>query len=97
MGPNEHEFPRGKPGDYWNSFPACNSAMNYESNPRSAAYIPISERKRYYRGGLFGGTTENMIYACKCMADWMDTDAKNGVTAIVWDESHVNRFQEVNV
>jgi len=91
MGPHEREWARGNPGEFWGAFPACHPAMNYENNPASAAYIPVPERRRYYRGGLFGGTTAKMVEACSAIADSMDIDAANGIVAIVQDESHVNR------
>jgi len=97
MGPHKKEYPRGKHGEYWGAFPQCNTGMNYENDPRSAAYIALPDRRRYYRGGFLGGETQAFLDLCKSVADTMDADEKIGIRAITADEAHVNRYFHTNI
>jgi histo-blood group ABO system transferase len=46
----------------------------------------------YYAGGFQGGATQPYLHAMNVMRERIDTDAKNGITAVWHDESHWNRF-----
>jgi len=71
--------------------------MNYENDPRSAAYIALPDRRKYYRGGFLGGETQTFLDLCKTVADTMDADEKIGIRAITADEAHVNRYFHTNI
>jgi len=46
----------------------------------------------YYAGGFQGGAKQPYLRAMNVMRERIDTDAKNGITAVWHDESHWNRF-----
>lgn len=64
----------------------------YETRELSMAYIAPNEGKMYFGGGFLGGKAENFWQASETMANSIDVDAHNGITAIYHDESHWNRY-----
>lgn len=46
----------------------------------------------YYCGGFQGGAVNAYIQAMRVMRDNIDTDSRNGLTAVWHDESHWNRY-----
>ena len=64
-----------------------------ETNVKSTACIHKHEKMQFYFcGGFQGGTTPEYLQACKSIADNIDQDDKNNITAIWHDESHWNRY-----
>jgi len=88
---NGTDCPRGKPGEWYNQYPVC-TGNPWEERPQSEAHIVPSERYQYYRGGFFGGTTNEFFTMCGEVADQMDRDHQNSITASVKDESHVVKY-----
>jgi hypothetical protein len=62
------------------------------------AYITISRPGKcnldfpYHQASLFGGTPETMADFCDKLDMNIDDDYRKGITAKVWDESHLNRL-----
>jgi len=66
-------------------FPDC-----FERRPESAACVvgdPI-----YYQGCLVGGSTAEFITMCEAITKGIDTDDANGIMAVWFEESHMNRY-----
>lgn len=63
-----------------------------ENNPKSTAFIDISNIKTYVTGSFFGGKKENFMRAAKIMKNNIDIDLKNNIIALWHDESHLNRY-----
>lgn len=70
--------------------------FTYERRHRSRAYIPVDRGTRYYAGAFQGGKASRYLAACKEMADNIDADEENHITAIWHDESHWNRYLAFN-
>jgi hypothetical protein len=69
------------------------SAGTFESNPRSRAYVPeTAERSTYWQGCLWGGRPGNVLPMLKTLSSWVQDDLEEGVIAVWWDESHLNKF-----
>jgi histo-blood group ABO system transferase len=64
----------------------------YETRELSMAYIAPNEGTMYFGGGFQGGKAENFWQASETMANSIDVDTHNGITAIWHDESHWNRY-----
>lgn len=68
-----------------------------EGNPEnSTSWFPAEQRKHYYCGGTQGGLAENYIEACRVLAERIEEDERNGVIAIHNDETHWNRWCNVD-
>jgi hypothetical protein len=61
-----------------------------ESRPESTAFC--NDNLAYYCGGFQGGKASAYLQAAATLAAAIDTDTKNGITAIWHDESHWNRL-----
>ena len=61
-----------------------------EKRLNSTAYCPVL--KNYFCGGFNGGETKAFLKMAETIAANIDEDAKNGVTAVWHDESHLNRY-----
>lgn len=68
------------------------SALPYESNPASKAYVNSEENDLYVRGGFNGGTSDAFIKMSLTLRDNIDCDKENGIIAIWHDESHITRY-----
>lgn len=62
------------------------------TNPKSTAYIPQEFQKRYFCGGVQGGSVHKYLEACKTLAENISTDEKNNVMAEWHDETHWNKY-----
>lgn len=68
-----------------------------EGNPEtSTSWFPAEQRKHYWCGGTQGGKSEHYLEACKVLADRIDEDEKNGVRAVHNDETHWNKWCNVD-
>lgn len=63
-----------------------------DTNPLSTAYLPLECLRQYVMGSFQGGTTSAFLEMARIISKNVDTDAANGVTALWYDESHLNRF-----
>lgn len=68
---------------------------SWEENTKSAAYIPKQLRKTYYQGCVIGGPAQDFLAMAAIIAQNIDCDRENGITAIWHDESHLNRYLAV--
>ena len=69
------------------------SAGTFESNRRSRAYVPAdADRSTYWQGCLWGGVPEFVISMLKALCSSVQQDLADGVIAVWWDESHLNKF-----
>ena len=69
-----------------------NRNYNYERNEKSLAYIPIGEGRRYYAGGLNGGTRAAYLELIRQLRENIEIDKENNVIAVHHDESHLNKY-----
>lgn len=68
-----------------------------EGNPEtSTSWFPAEQRKHYYCGGTQGGRAEDYLEACHFLAERIDEDERNGVRAIHNDETHWNKWCNVD-
>lgn len=63
---------------------------SWETNPKSACFVPIKYRTKYFAGGFQGG--KNYIKAVKEMKSIIDEDRANDIVPIWHDESAWNRY-----
>lgn len=75
----------------YQSFYSINE-MSYDRNPKSLAYVPIGEGKKYYAGGFNGGSTKDFLNMSEVISKNVNEDLKNNVIALWHDESHLNRY-----
>ena len=69
------------------------SQQSFERNPKSLAYVSYDESTvTYYAGGFNGGKTDKFIEMSEIIADRVNKDLANGITAVWHDESHMNRY-----
>ena len=66
-----------------------------ETRIKSRAYCPIITA--YYCGGFQGGSSKAYLKMAKELANDIEADERNGVTAIWHDESHFNRYLSANL
>lgn len=64
----------------------------WESSPKSRAFVPRIGRKRYFCGGVWICTGDNLRAFSEDLAARIDIDYQNGVTAVWHDESHLNAW-----
>jgi len=69
-----------------------NTKYTYDRNQKSLAYIPIGEGKRYYAGGLNGGTATAYLELIHQLAENIQRDKDNNIIALWHDESHLNKY-----
>lgn len=74
-------FPPGDPNHY-----------PYERDPRSSAYVPLGAGTTYHPGAFWGGKREAYIGLASELADRVDADVAAGVSAVWYEESHLNRL-----
>jgi hypothetical protein len=63
---------------------------SFERRPQSTAFI--SGNPPYYQGCLQGGSAKAFLEMCETLARNIDTDDANGIVAVWFDESHLNRY-----
>ncbi|WP_342642030.1 hypothetical protein [Rhodoligotrophos ferricapiens] len=64
----------------------------YERRLSSTASIPFWKGRRYFTGGMNGGTTEAFLRMSEDLAANIDADLRGGVIAKWHDESHLNAY-----
>jgi len=62
-----------------------------ETNPLSTAFMP-SPPLVYFAGGFVGGKSEAFLEMAEEIEKNVDTDTRNGLIALWWDESHMNKY-----
>ncbi len=65
---------------------------NYESDPKSTAYVADNEGTYYFAGGLIGGRTQEFLQMCRQLKENIDKDFANDIVARWHDESHINKY-----
>jgi len=66
--------------------------LPYCRKRRSTAYVQRGHGEKYYAGGFQGGRTRLWIEAMQDIAERIDEDMANEITAEWHDESHWNRY-----
>lgn len=79
----------GRHGDIWRDAP---DGFPYERRAQSSAYVPYGVGKHYVCGAFNGGTADAFLKMCATLAKNVQTDIKNGINALVDDESHLNAY-----
>lgn len=69
-----------------------NKKYTYDRNPESLAYVPYGEGEQYYAGGFNGGMSQPYLKLIRCLAENIQMDKNNNVTALWHDESHLNKY-----
>ncbi len=62
-----------------------------ETNPRSTAFMP-NPPAVYFAGGFVGGKSEAFLGMAEEISKNVDVDSRNGLIAMWWDESHMNKY-----
>jgi len=65
-----------------------------ESNSNSAAFLPSV--KTYYCGGFNGGTSKAYLEMAESIQRGVEQDERNHIMAVWHDESHLNKYLEIN-
>lgn len=69
------------------------SFFPYERNKKSLAYIPPFDGPyHYFMGGVNGGTSGAYLEMITTLYRNIEKDYRNGIVAIVHDESHLNKY-----
>lgn len=66
----------------------------FERRPESAAYV--EKGTTYYQGCFVGGSTGAFLEMCYTTGQNIDADNEKGITAVWFDESHLNRYLHDN-
>lgn len=74
---------------YYNSPP---EELPHEMNPRSTAFVPLSDRNRYFAGGFNGGKRDIFLGMAEKICEGIQEDRKIDYIAQWHDESHMNRY-----
>jgi hypothetical protein len=64
----------------------------WEGRRQSRAYVPRSERKFYFCGGVWFGARDSFIRMVQDLEISERADSKSGITALWHDESHLNKW-----
>lgn len=62
----------------------------FERRRKSTAFV--EGHPMYYTGAFIGGNRRSFISMCETIAHNVDTDGINGIKAVWYDESHLNRY-----
>lgn len=68
----------------------------WETNSKSAAYVPRRNRNVYVCGGTWFGRRTKFLSVVEELRDSVSLDERNFVTAIWHDESHLNKLASEN-
>jgi hypothetical protein len=68
----------------------------FERRQESSAYIAEDATATYYQGCFVGGATGAFLQMCRVISQNIDTDKEKGLTAVWFDESHLNRYLHDN-
>jgi len=79
----------GRHGDIWRDAP---DGFPYERREASTAYVPYGVGRHYVCGAFNGGASAAFLEMCRVLAENVRTDIKNGINAVVDDESHLNAY-----
>jgi hypothetical protein len=63
-----------------------------ETRYQSKAYLPSAEARQYFCGAFVGGATQPFLTMSETIQRNIEIDKKNGVVAVWFDESHLNRY-----
>ena len=69
-----------------------NSCGEYETNPKSLAYVADGEKKQYFCGGFNGGKATVFLKMAHKLGKNIGLDYGKDIVAIWHDESHLNRY-----
>jgi len=64
----------------------------FETNPKSLAYIPPEKQRKYWCGGIQGGSSEKYLEVIKLLDRNIDEDLGQNIVAVYHDETHWNRY-----
>lgn len=79
----------GRHGDIWRDTP---DGFPYERRKESTACVPYGVGRHYVCGAFNGGTADAFLEMCRVLSKNVQTDIKNGINAVVDDESHLNAY-----
>lgn len=79
----------GRHGDIWRDTP---DGFPYERRKESTAYVPYGVGRHYVCGAFNGGTADAFLEMCRALSKNVQADIKNGINAVVDDESHLNAY-----
>jgi lipopolysaccharide biosynthesis glycosyltransferase len=69
-----------------------------EKNPKSTAYLGEKpDFATYVQGCLWGGESKYVLEMCEILKERAQEDLNNGIIAIWFDESHLNRYFVENI
>ena len=63
-----------------------------DNNQKSTAYLPSDKIRQYFCGAFQGGAVQPYLAMAATIDRNIETDRQNGVTALWFDESHLNRY-----
>jgi len=63
-----------------------------ETRPESTAFVEPSKIKQYCCGGFNGGSSSCVVEMSETLSKNIDIDSKNGIVAVWYDESHLNKY-----
>jgi hypothetical protein len=66
--------------------------FDYESNPKSTAFINENTGTYYFAGGLVGGQSTAFLKMCHQLKNNIDKDFEIDIVAKWHDESHINKY-----
>ncbi len=64
----------------------------YERRETSTAYVPLGKGRQYHPGAFVGGKRAAFLHLAHYLADAVDLDIRNGIHAVWYEESHLNRY-----
>lgn len=64
----------------------------YERRPESRAYVPHGQGTTYHPGAFVGGRRREFISMANYLATAIDRDMREGVRAVWYEESYLNRY-----
>lgn len=67
--------------------------LPFERRPESTAYVPLDHPGAYFHGGIQGGESADFLAVCEALQPRIDQDHGRGLSAVWWDESHLNYYR----
>ncbi len=74
----------------------ANRIAPFERNVYSKAYVPFGKEKVYVIGAINGGGSNAFMDMVKVIKEDIDSDLKNNIMAVVYDESYLNSYINKN-